>query len=179
MARLIGAPPRNVMRPCHAVLMDEKTCTKCDRALPLAEFAMSGSSRRSYCKSCGNEATRQYAQANKARRNERLREWRAKNPEAARQKDLRARLMRKYNLTPDEVEQMRELQGGKCALCHMTTRLLVVDHDHATGKVRAMLCRNCNTIMGAVDADPTILDRMAEYIGHNSSRFASSSKTSA
>jgi hypothetical protein len=160
-----------------------KTCTQCERALPLDRFAKTGakygSPLRSYCKDCGNEKTRQYAQANKERRNERLREWRARNPEAARQKDLRARLMSKYNLTPAEVEELREVQGGKCALCHLTTRLLVVDHDHATGKVRAMLCRNCNTIMGAVDADPTILDRMAEYIGHESSRFASSSKTSA
>lgn len=84
--------------------METKTCTRCGEALPLDKFAKSGKYLRSDCKRCANERTRQYAQENKARRNERLREWRRANPEAARQKDLRARLKRKYGLTPEQVD---------------------------------------------------------------------------
>lgn len=176
MAGLIESPDI-AMLICHAYGM--KRCADCGQDLPLESFSKSGKYLRSYCKPCSNERSRRYGQANKARRNERLREWRRANPEAARAKDLRARLMRKYNLTPEQVEAMAESQRGRCLLCDASSRDLVVDHCHDTGRVRGLLCRSCNTLVGQVELAPVILDRIGEYLRHGAtSEFAISSNTS-
>ena len=183
MTRLVKSS-RIVTLHCYARSMETKTCTQCGQPKSIDEFARAGnrygSERRSYCKECGNAATREYAQANKAKRNERLREWRRKNPEAARAKDIRARLKRKYGLTPDDVDVMREAQDGRCLICRVEGTLFV-DHCHTTGRVRGLLCPSCNTFLGRVEANCEILARMAEYAdGHlSSSPLASSKSTSA
>lgn len=40
----------------------------------------------------------------------------------------------------------------------------MVDHDHVTSKVRALLCSNCNTALGLLKDSPTLMERSAEYI---------------
>ena len=59
--------------------------------------------------------------------------------------------MNTYGLEKGEYAQLYLFQGGKCALCRRATgasRKLSVDHDHATGLVRGLLCRPCNTMLG-------------------------------
>ena len=61
------------------------------------------------------------------------------------------RVQQVYGLLPGEYAKLYEFQGGKCALCRRATgasRKLSVDHDHATGHVRGLLCRPCNTFLG-------------------------------
>lgn len=61
------------------------------------------------------------------------------------------RVMNTYGLEKGEYAQLYLFQGGKCALCRRATgasRKLSVDHDHATGLVRGLLCRPCNTMLG-------------------------------
>ncbi|MGK9270474.1 endonuclease VII domain-containing protein [Williamsia muralis] len=160
--------------------MTTKTCTRCGQTLPVDRFGKSGKYLRSDCKDCANERTRQYAQENKARRNERLQEWRRANPDAARAKDLRARYMRKYGLTPDDVAAMKAAQDGRCLICGVEGELFV-DHCHTTGRVRGALCPSCNTFLGRVEANPVILERMRDYAaGHLTSPWlANSNNTSA
>ena len=58
-------------------------------------------------------------------------------------------LKQKYKLTPEERAQMINDQGGCCEICGVFQgEKLEIDHNHATGKVRAMLCRNCNSGLG-------------------------------
>lgn len=156
-----------------------KRCADCARELPLTAFTRSGRYRRSYCRDCSNARSRRYGAENRPKRNARLRQWRAANPDAARAKDHRARLMRKYRMTPEQVEAMRVAQGGRCLLCGTSTRLLVLDHDHRDGGVRGLLCRSCNTIVGQIEQAPAMLDRLADYVHGVHPGLASSNSTSA
>lgn len=61
------------------------------------------------------------------------------------------RVQETYGLEAGEYAQLYEFQGALCALCRRATgasRRLSVDHDHATGNVRGLLCRPCNSLLG-------------------------------
>ena len=61
------------------------------------------------------------------------------------------RVQQTYGLQKGEYAELYLFQGGLCALCRRATgasRRLSVDHDHATGAVRGLLCRPCNTLLG-------------------------------
>jgi hypothetical protein len=75
-----------------------------------------------------------------------------------------------YGLTIEEFNKMYEDQGGSCAICQRTDRPLVVDHDHKTGKKRALLCNGCNHGLGRFADDPALLRKAADYVeehGHD------------
>jgi len=72
-------------------------------------------------------------------------------------------LKNKYGLVPEVYAAMVERQGGRCAICRRTVRLHV-DHDHATGAVRGLLCRRCNLTLGYVEDDPDLLLLAADYL---------------
>lgn len=64
---------------------------------------------------------------------------------------------------------MYAAQDGRCALCRESeaNRRLAVDHDHKTGRVRALLCSRCNTALGNLRDDPALMIRAAAYVaGH-------------
>lgn len=67
----------------------------------------------------------------------------------------RAKLKHYYNLTLSEYNTMFKKQKGQCAVCgrHQMSlnRRLDIDHDHATGKVRGLLCSVCNRHLGRVE----------------------------
>ena len=57
---------------------------------------------------------------------------------------------------------MIEAQGGTCATCDAKPEH--VDHDHRTGKVRGVLCFNCNQALGNVRDNVTTLGRLDDYL---------------
>jgi len=68
---------------------------------------------------------------------------------------------------------MVEVQGGECAICGQEDSRrradgspfpLSVDHDHDSGKLRALLCTKCNVGLGHFRDDPDLLLRAAEYL---------------
>ena len=74
-------------------------------------------------------------------------------------------LKRKYKLTPEERQAMIEEQRGCCLICGEEHKdRLEVDHDHSTGKVRAMLCHHCNAGLGFFKDDPDLLQVAVEYL---------------
>lgn len=93
--------------------------------------------------------------------------WRLANPEKF--LDI---LYRKYGLTYAEYAEMDMAQDGRCAICDERetatqrgkVRRLAVDHNHATGAVRALLCQRCNHAIGQMKDDPALLRRAAEYL---------------
>lgn len=52
-----------------------------------------------------------------------------------------------YGVTLEQMESLRELQGSRCAICKEDARL-VLDHCHATAKIRGLLCDRCNRAIG-------------------------------
>lgn len=63
----------------------------------------------------------------------------------------RMRHLSRYGLSLQEYQLMHEAQGGVCYICHKpntNNRILCVDHDHDTGKVRKLLCTHCNSRLG-------------------------------
>jgi hypothetical protein len=60
------------------------------------------------------------------------------------------RLRSVYKLSREEREAMYVRQDGKCAICGTDGRLSV-DHNHTTGKVRALLCARCNFYVGIIE----------------------------
>lgn len=73
-----------------------------------------------------------------------------------------------YGLTPEQFDQLRAEQGGRCAICRDVLteedRRLHVDHCHATGAVRGLLCDRCNVGLGNYRDDPKLLRAAADYL---------------
>jgi len=83
-------------------------------------------------------------------------------------------LKRNYQLTPDQFNEIWANQDGKCAICDVQLKprgrshdAAVVDHNHATGEVRGILCRACNHGIGNLKDDPKVLKAAAEYLIRN------------
>ena len=58
-------------------------------------------------------------------------------------------------------------QEGKCAIFKTWVGpgpLLCIDHDHASGQVRELLCRKCNTGIGMLQESVTILQTAVKYL---------------
>lgn len=78
----------------------------------------------------------------------------------------------KYNVALKQYNKMFEEQKGVCAVCRKpetaqvgkTIRCLCVDHNHKTGKIRGLLCRNCNVVLGVVKEDKERLLQLALYL---------------
>ena len=108
-----------------------------------------------------------------------MREYRKRNPDAARLRDriYRSRYPEKvrennlkygHGITPHDWDELNEQQGGVCAICGDRERSrrgrLHIDHDHRTGKIRALLCSRCNCGLGAFGDDQSLMKLAIEYL---------------
>lgn len=86
------------------------------------------------------------------------------SPKAKKNKGLKAR----YNITLDDYEEMLFQQDNKCAICNALASTfkkgLFVDHCHITGKVRGLLCLNCNTTLGKFKDNTETLYSAINYL---------------
>lgn len=100
------------------------------------------------------------------------------DPEHRRRK-REAEVTRNYGITPAELIALEAAQGGLCAVCQQPPRGkapgrahqgvrreagLHVDHCHGSGRVRGLLCGNCNTMIGLAGEDPKVLMAAVEYL---------------
>ena len=70
-------------------------------------------------------------------------------------KECRKSIKRKsrYGITEEQYQELFADQRGCCAICwQATTEELAVDHDHDTKQVRALLCKQCNTLVGVIES---------------------------
>jgi len=135
--------------------MQEQMCRTCGIVKDIEEFSMSNTlkgTRRKECRSCRSAYKKAYALA---------------HPEKHRVK-ARNGTIKKYGISPEDYNRMFNEQGGKCAICgsHQSefNRSLSIDHCHTTGKVRMLLCINCNSLLGMAKDDKNILEKAQAYL---------------
>ena len=129
-----------------------RTCMTCSVEKHITEFYMRDKKtgrRHSACKECDKARVKARHQA---------------NPERTRNNDLK----RNYGITLQEHQEMYEKQNGVCATCKKPGdgkwKKLWVDHDHKTGKVRQLLCRRCNMILGQADDNISLFSEYIKYL---------------
>lgn len=73
----------------------------------------------------------------------------------------------KFGITLKGYQDLFDAQGGVCAACKSPPdkKRLAVDHDHATGRVRGLLCSHCNLALGLTKDNPDILEGLRLYLG--------------
>lgn len=119
-------------------------------------------------------------QADKAKKYAERQKWIDANPEKVAAQALRARLRKEqrrlasdlkfhYDVTAEQYAAILAAQGGVCAICRRPnetarTKRLFVDHNHTTGRIRALLCHSCNAGLGYFRENFLILERAAAYL---------------
>lgn len=74
------------------------------------------------------------------------------------------RLKARYGMSVSDYEQMYLEQGGRCAICDTAYPTLCIDHCHKTGRVRGLLCTQCNTGVGHLRDSVPILNSAIRYL---------------
>jgi hypothetical protein len=124
-----------------------KWCGDCDQVKTLDEFCRNRNEptgRATYCKDCHNA---------------RARESRERLYGGGREYHLKSR----YGIGQADVDRMLAEQRGACLGCGKPDPEHV-DHDHETGRVRGMLCFNCNQALGNVRDNVEVLNRLGSYL---------------
>jgi hypothetical protein len=138
-----------------------KTCCVCNERKHFNEFFnyKNKNDNKSYrCKECDS----------KARNN-----WSLNNPKKAYESMRGRNLKQRFGISLDDYIRMFNDQGCKCAICGATENNttgdrkdwnFAVDHDHKTGKVRGILCNNCNRGLGLLRDSEELLRKAALYV---------------
>lgn len=139
-----------------------KTCTKCKTKKPYTSFYPAKQNRdgkHSWCRDCCRTAAIKNHRKN------------VEDPGYRKVERVR-RLFHKFRITQEEYDAILKAQKGKCAICKRPPHdyrkgvllPLSVDHDHKTGKVRGLLCKRCNTAIGLLDDNLTLVKRAVVYL---------------
>lgn len=126
---------------------DMKKCTKCKKEKELKEFypaKFNRDGKSSWCKDCALVLVRENY------------------------------LKRTHGITTEQYEHMLMLQNNGCAICgkeedtflprYNRHKMLAVDHDHKTGRIRGLLCENCNRALGLFKDDEDLLLEAINYL---------------
>ena len=87
--------------------------------------------------------------------------------ESARERNRRNHLRVKYGVTPEWYDAKTAEWGGVCEICGSSPKknsYLCVDHNHQTGELRGLICRDCNITLGIIKDNPLRLDLMELYL---------------
>jgi hypothetical protein len=139
------------------VTQELKKCSKCKVPKPLDDYFRRGDGSgkpRPQCKLCS------YVQGASYKR---------RHPESRRRYNnqrYQHKLLVCYGLTADAYAELLRQQEGACAICKLSPKRkkLAVDHDHASGMVRGLLCDRCNRAVGLFGDSVLILQQAVAYL---------------
>lgn len=156
-----------------------KKCSKCGNIKDESCFPFQNKAQNklmSACKTCTNTATREYRKSkpdevrewdrkkylkSRERCLEYAREYRKKYPDRTMATNLKV----KYGITRAEYDNKLSEQNNACAICNKPrekhSRNFAVDHNHATGNIRGLLCDGCNYGVGFLEK---YRDKYEEYL---------------
>lgn len=164
-----------------------KVCKKCNLEKELAYFYKDKGVKdghRNQCRICDIEKSSKWNKSNPDAHAEHERNHRDHNPDIVKENKARhtknnpeaiknTYLKCTYGLSLEELNLLKALQDNKCAVCgkHETAihangniKSLSIDHCHETGKVRGLLCNNCNTAEGLLKGNSSIIRKLADYV---------------
>lgn len=99
--------------------------------------------------------------------------WESENKACIKGYNLRASLKFNYGLSLEEYKAMVKSQNNRCAICdgkekrkspNGKIKRLSVDHDHSTGRVRGLLCSDCNALLGLANDSTSVLLNAVDYL---------------
>ena len=85
----------------------------------------------------------------------------------------RRQIFKVRGVTAEWYDETLAEQGGVCAICRQPEskfssggglKMLAIDHDHATGKVRGLICQQCNIGIGALQDSPVLIRKAIRYL---------------
>ena len=142
--------------------LPDKTCSKCGETKPRDAFSERKQTTNikeyvasnAYCKPCAAALVRE----------RRLVCDKGRQAEIQR----KSKLKRTYGISLPDFVAMLDAQNGRCAICKTDKPggkgVFQVDHCHATGDVRGLLCCNCNRGIGALKDNVKLLQRAIAYL---------------
>jgi hypothetical protein len=162
----------------------EKVCVVCQKPF-LTSIGPKQTCSPECNKANNKRLSREWIVSNPEKVNQRAKEWRDKNLDKARLASRKSaektrrdnprvikhrKLKSSYGISLKEFEDMLESQNDRCAICSFSfdytsqSKGPHVDHDHETGKVRMILCRFCNNLLGYANDDVLILESAIAYL---------------
>ena len=134
--------------------MCTKQCKRCLQTKALEDYYLNKETkdgRHTHCKECAKKISA---------------DRRANHPEKSKQSQRRAHLKYTFGITEADYEDMLYKQGGKCGICGSVSngKRLAIDHDHETGRVRGLLCQQCNTALGLFKDQVELLKKAIDYL---------------
>lgn len=104
---------------------------------------------------------KKWQQANREKIKERTRRWKVANARSVKNKYL----VKTHGITIEQYEEMWTAQCGRCKICDkIPSRDPFVDHCHRTGKIRGLLCSDCNFGIRHFHDDPELLVKAFDYL---------------
>lgn len=146
-----------------------KICARCEQQKELSLFSKKKDSpdgHQYWCKSCVSKNTSSYYKNKnldpvfRKQQSVKSAKIKKKYPEVYKNSEL----LRKYGLTIEQYKQMLLTQDYRCGICKSQLTRPNVDHCHITGKVRKLLCKNCNTLLGQAKDSISILKNAISYL---------------
>lgn len=151
-----------------------KTCSKCSSTKSVELFSKDKKKKDGYCSQCkscqnsdkarNNEVRKQYYERNKSNILLSMRQKYKADPAAAKDRDLK----KAYGISIEQYNALLKSQQECCAICKQHKSLfkksLAVDHCHRSGKVRGLLCTNCNRAVGNLKDSVDLAKNLTSYL---------------